>query len=449
MRAYVGAFLEVSCTGAASKAVWIGADLRASSPIIASRVASAARQAGWEPFFAGPVPTPALALHALSLGVPAIMVTGSHIPADYNGLKFYRPDGELLKSDEGPIRDRAEELLDEVSHGEGDDALSAPDPVVANAYRDRFASTFPADALTGKRIGVFEHSAVGRDLLIDILGRLGAVCVPFGRSATFVAVDTEAVADDHMAQMRAVLAAQDLDAVVSTDGDGDRPLVLDETGAQINGDVLGALTARALGAGTVVIPLTSTSGIEMTGWFETIVRTRIGSPYVVEAMSAHEGVVGFEANGGFLTGSEFALSQGFLDRLPTRDAVLPIVAVLAETVARRQPVSALAASLPSRFMRADRLKNIAPKVGNQLVVDLAGSEALRSRIDAMLADPVEIDTLDGTRLVLRDGTVVHFRQSGNAPEFRCYVETGDRDQTEAVLRSIVSRLQGHFHAQEG
>lgn len=446
----MAAFLDVSCKGATDKVVWIGADLRASSPEIAACVASAVRLHGWTPCYGGAVPTPALALHTLSLDLPAIMVTGSHIPADYNGLKFYRPDGELLKSDEVMIRDAAEKLLGG-SAGDSVAALDVPDPVVASAYVDRFASTFPANALSGLRIGVFEHSAVGRDLLLDILERLGAVCMPFGRSAAFTAVDTEAVSDEHMAQMQAALATHGLDAVVSTDGDGDRPLVLDETGTQINGDVLGALTARAIGAEVVVTPLTSTSGIEMSGWFGKVLRTRIGSPYVVEAMATAEGqgVVGFEANGGFLVETSLDLPNGRLERLPTRDAILPIVAVLAEAVARKEPLSQLAASLPRRFMRADRLKNIAPETGKRLVDELAGSADQRARIDARLADPVDIDTQDGARLILEDGMIVHFRQSGNAPEFRCYVETGDRDHTETVLKSIMSSLQRHFLPQEG
>ena len=78
----------------------VGQDLRASSPRIAAACMAAAKTLGLSVENCGPLPTPALALRALSLKVPAIMVTGSHIPADRNGLKFYRPDGEIDKADE-------------------------------------------------------------------------------------------------------------------------------------------------------------------------------------------------------------------------------------------------------------------------------------------------------------------------------------------------------------
>lgn len=448
--AYVGAFLDTACTGAAEKVVWIGADLRASSPEIARMVAASVAAKGWEPRYGGAVPTPALAAWALARGLPAIMVTGSHIPADYNGLKFYRPDGELLKSDEPAIRELAGKALGAAVDFGGYD-LPSIDPVVAKSYGARYTGAFAPDALEGLKLGVFEHSAVGCDLLADMLDALGAQCTRLGRNEAFVAVDTEAVSPEHMALMAQAQVRLGLDAVVSTDGDGDRPLVLDENGQQINGDVLGILTARAIGARTVVTPLNSTSALELSGWFETVLRTRIGSPYVVEVMAGIEGeaVAGFEANGGFLLGSPVNLSGGTLSPLVTRDAVLPILAVLAESVKEGAPLSALAARLPARVMKADRLKNIANAAGAEFVALMARSQDERAQFDSRLAGPQAIDTQDGTRLALRDGTIVHFRQSGNAPELRCYVETENAEETDAILGEMMARLVRRFNGGRG
>src|SRR5690606_22333589 len=139
------------------------------------------------------------------------------------------------------------------------------DPATGRLYRERYIAALGADALAGLRIGVFEHSAVGRDILADVLAALGAECGPFGRSDAFIAIDTEAVDAEDMARLRAVLETEKFDAVVSTDGDGDRPLLIDADGRQVNGDVLGVLTARWLGARNVVTPLTSTSALEASG----------------------------------------------------------------------------------------------------------------------------------------------------------------------------------------
>lgn len=79
-------------------------DLRSSTPRILGACAQAVQDLGGEPVFCGLVPTPAMALWAFKHKIPSIMVTGSHIPDDRNGIKFYPPDGEILKQDEIGIR---------------------------------------------------------------------------------------------------------------------------------------------------------------------------------------------------------------------------------------------------------------------------------------------------------------------------------------------------------
>ncbi len=435
--AYVRGFLETLCAGASEKALLVGQDLRASSPEIAKQIFAAARAAGWQPYDAGQVPTPALAAYGIAHGLPAIMVTGSHIPADMNGMKFYRPEGEMLKVDE-PVLGSAAKAYLKTPGVRDDEAIADILPAVAEAYLARYIDAFSSSLLSGLRVGLYQHSAVGRDMLETVLSRLGAQCIAFGRSATFVPVDTEAVSPTDLDLMRARIAQDGLDAVVSTDGDSDRPLLLDANGRQINGDILGLLTAHWLEADSVVTPLTSTGAIERVGWFKTVVRCRVGSPYVVETMAEASGrVAGFEANGGFLLGTDIAGTNGNLGRLPTRDAVLPLLAILAQAAAQKRPVSDLVDDLPPRVMRADRLKNIAPELGNGLVAEMATTP---ETLDPRLAGPVAVDTLDGTRLSLKGGDVVHFRQSGNAPELRCYVETDSAPATEALLGDMMAAL---------
>lgn len=447
--AYIGAFLEHVVGDAGPKRVYVGADLRASSPQIAADCLAAIRAEGWDVVYAGNVPTPALAAYALMEKCPALMVTGSHIPENYNGIKFYRRDGELMKNDEAPMRAAAAKRLEDprtLSPLE----LPVPNPDIARAYVGRFTLAFAPNALAGLRLGVDLHSAVGRDLLVEILTALGAECLPFRRSAHFIAVDTEALSAEDIARAKAMLAEHKLDAIVSTDGDGDRPLLIDARGRQVNGDVLGALTARRLNIPVVVTPLSSTSAIEQSGWFTTVVRTRIGSPYVVAAMSHAatfaDAVGGFEANGGFLLESDLDLGPGRLARLPTRDALLPLICVLADAVEKDLPVSGLVDDLPARFMQADRLKQVSPERGRGFLAAMAGSAEARARVDPRLATPLEVDRLDGVRMSFADGSIVHFRQSGNAPELRCYVETGSRRSTGVMLKQIVGGLEAFLAA---
>lgn len=441
--AYVGSFLRHMSRCFKVQGVYVAADLRESSPRIAMSCLKAVELFGEKAIWVGNVPTPALAAYAMARNSPAIMITGSHIPEAYNGIKFYRPDGELLKEDEVPVRVLAEELL---SNGdiEQQRSISLPDPSAdaAEEYVSRSIDSFGRDGLTGLKIGIDLHSAVGRDLLVRIFEGLGAEVYPFRRMDKFIAVDTEALDSSDLSRASAFIAEHGLDAVVSTDGDGDRPLVIDDQGRQINGDVLGILTARYLGAKTVVTPLSTTSALEESGWFENIHRTRIGSPYVVAEMAravAHP-VVGFEANGGFLLGDDVALRSGLLRRLPTRDSVLPAVAVLVQAKDQDMRLSQMVATLPSRFMKADRVKEVPADRATSFLHAIETSQSFRSSFSPLIAEPESISTVDGVRMAFANGDTVHFRQSGNAPEMRIYIETDSAEKTDRMLGEFIAKL---------
>ncbi|MGZ0787956.1 hypothetical protein ACXM5X_34060, partial [Pseudomonas saponiphila] len=143
----------------------------------------------------GVVPTPALAYVALKDAMPAIMVTGSHIPFDRNGLKFYRPDGEISKADEQVIINTKAEFtaLDELPELISNNRA-------AEEYINRYTSLFSSPWLTGKRIGIYEHSSAGRDIYYRIFEKLGAEVVSLGRSDEFVPIDTEAVSEEDKAK---------------------------------------------------------------------------------------------------------------------------------------------------------------------------------------------------------------------------------------------------------
>ena len=420
-RRYAAAFLRYLRGRGPVERVFVGRDLRASSPDIARSVIEAL---DIEVIDCGEVPTPALALEAMRRGAPAIMVTGSHIPADRNGLKFYRADGEIDKADEAGI------------------LAALADAAVANAesllelealprYLARYASLLPAGALEGKRIGVWQHSSVARDLFVDALKMFGADVVALGRSDVFVPVDTEAVGAETAAQLAAWIRDHKLDAVISTDGDADRPLIVDETGALVRGDIIGILTAKFLGADAVVTPVTSNSSIEGMGAFRQVVRTKVGSPFVIAGMAEATGrVVGFEANGGVLLGSDMSINDTTITTLPTRDALLPILSVLGAARAGGLTLSQLVATLPPRIARSDRLEHV-PQDRTALLL-----EKLRADAQGFLADQgiiKTVSTIDGLRYELASGDVIHYRPSGNAPELRCYTEASTAERAEALL----------------
>ncbi|MGI3899953.1 MAG: phosphomannomutase [Janthinobacterium lividum] len=424
--------------------VLIGRDLRASSPDIASAVAAAIATAGFRPLDCGPVPTPALALEALRRGWAAIMVTGSHIPDDRNGLKFYTARGEITKVEERAIDETLLQSGTAPAQGQAE-----PHPDALGRFRARCIAAFPPGALAGLRIGVYQQSSVARDLLVEMIAALGGEPHPFGRASAFIPVDTEAHRPEDLATLRDAAAGGTLDAIVTTDGDGDRPLITDAAGKVIPGDVVGAIAARHLGIGTIAVPVTAGSGLERSGVFAHVIRTRVGSPFVIAGMeqARAEGLVpvaGFEPNGGFLLGSDLQFEERTIAALPTRDSILPILATLAATRTADMTLTDLVAGLGFRLTASHRLSEISASLSGPFLDRLRDAET-RMAFLAPLGAVTAFDEIDGIRIQIDGGRVIHFRASGNAPELRCYAEAdgdGEADRLVAWGLSAAANAMG-------
>lgn len=454
--AYTAAFvqhLESRGELAAKSEIALAGDLRPSTARIARAVLGAIEDRGHRGVVCGAVPSPTVALYGLAKRVPAIMVTGSHIPDDRNGIKFNTAAGEIRKDDEAGIRAQRVALAARFdASGSFRDApapLPEADPTAARDYVRRYLDAFPQGALAGQSLGLYGHSAVGRELLHEILTGLGAKVTRLGYSDAFIPVDTEAIRPADVELARGWAAQHAFDAVVSTDGDSDRPLVGDERGEWLRGDVLGVLCARYLKADAVAAPVSCNTLLEKSGAFAKVHRTRIGSPYVIEAMNqallaGASRVVGYEANGGFLTASAIPLEGGVLAPLPTRDAVLVILSVLSAAIERRCAISGLLRDLPSRFTASDRLAEFPSELGKRRVDALArgGAAAVEAVFGAAFGSVRSIDTVDGLRITFENGEIVHVRPSGNAPELRCYTEADSDARARAVNAEALAILRG-------
>jgi phosphomannomutase len=153
--------------------------------------------------------------------------------------------------------------------------------------------------------------------------------------------------------------------------------------------------------------------------------------------------VGFEANGGFLLGGTArAPHGGLLAGLPTRDALLPIAALLAMAASRGVPLSALAALPPPRVTASGRLQDVPVRRSGQLLAALAADPAARARLLSGLSggDARQVDTLDGVRMTLASGDIVHLRMSGNAPELRCYCESDSARRSRRLSSGTLRRV---------
>jgi phosphomannomutase len=492
MEAYINTrgFLRYAAARA-GETVFVGGDLRPSTPLIAAAVVRACRDAHCVVVFAGSIPTPALMAYAVPRDALSVMVTGSHIPFDRNGIKFNLRSGEVLKADEPGILAAVAAVRALVYAESADDSLfddngafkpdqrpplPAVENAVANAYRARYVEFFGGDALTGATVVFFQHSAVGRDLIVELLRALGATVHPAERSESFVPIDTEAISDERLADLQRMADEARrthgrVDAIVSTDGDSDRPLVVgvDAQGRAhfFGGDLLGVVVAEWLGATHVAVPISTNDccDIRLAERGAAVAKTMIGSPYVVRAMldiaiaAPQAKVVGWEANGGFLVGSPFELGGRTLAPLLTRDAVLPIAACLRASIAQKRSVVELFGALPARFSKASLLDNFARASAQALLalfarpagandIDIVGVERLRAALAQAFtaadgfAAPVRVDWTDGVRVWFANGDIAHIRPSGNAPQLRIYAVADTQQRADDIVRRAVHEPDG-------
>ncbi|OWK25558.1 hypothetical protein AJ87_08680 [Rhizobium yanglingense] len=205
----------------------------------------------------------------------------------------------------------------------------------------------------------------------------------------------------------------------------------DETGVPLRADLLGLISARFFGGNVIATPVTSNSGIEAAIGVQ-VLRTRVGSPYVIDAMieaigNGKQGVMGFEANGGVILGSDFSVGDVSLSALPTRDCVQPIVATLHAGAEAKTPLSAVVAKHRLPVALSNRIENYPFDRSCALLTHLQASEANVAHLFGRIGRVKAMNNVDGLRLTLEDGRILHIRPSGNAPELRCYVEAGDQN----------------------
>jgi phosphomannomutase len=483
---------------------------------IAQAIARAILDARMRPVNLGRIPTPALTNYAISQAKGSIMVTGSHIPFDRNGYKVNTSCGELLKKDENPINERVRRIRERLygqSFNEslfntqgflkaGHQELPPETAEARKAYIDRYINFFKGSSLKETRILCYQHSAVGRDMLVEIIDRLGARTIPSGRSNTFVPIDTENIEDAQIASIQ-ILADQakakqgPLHAVVSTDGDSDRPLILGfdpETGRAtfFGGDLVGMITAEFIGADAVVVPISCNDAIDRGNLREMLEpKTRIGSPYVIEGMErarkiGKHAICGWEANGGFLTGSNIELNGNVLSALPTRDAILPILCALFAAQERKQTLAGLFAQLPKRFSRAsllkqfprsrslkmakhyspadEKIKEVSFDKNGMILRDETGNELPAARTESLndirtqleqafsaeMGFPgiARLNYIDGVRIIFKNGDVAHVRPSGNADELRIYAVADSQSRADEIVRAGVEDPGGILRRME-
>ena len=269
--------------------VFIGRDTRESGPILEEAFAAGVASVGGNAVLGGVLPTPAVALLSLDLG---IVVSASHNPPEYNGIKFFDGSGQKFTD---AAEEEIEALLDEPPRG--DRGAIDRIGVAADSYTEHVLDRF-GSPLGGLAVAVDCANGAYSGIAPSAFERLGAEVLPLADKPDGTNINVGCGATDlRLLQERVVGAGADLG--VAFDGDGDRMLAVDGDGGMVDGDQILAILALHLQVETVVVTVMTNLGFHrlMADNGIRVVTTDVGDRYVLEALRREDAILGGEQSG--------------------------------------------------------------------------------------------------------------------------------------------------------
>jgi phosphoglucosamine mutase len=269
--------------------VFVGRDTRASGEELERALAAGIASAGGSAVLGGVLPTPAVALLALDLGA---VITASHNPPEYNGVKFFDRDGRKLTDAQ---EEEIESFLD-VAGSEADGEIDEVG-VAIDSYLEHVVERFGSD-LSGLRVVVDCANGAYSGTAPEAFERLGARVEAIGDSPDGMNINVGCGATDLRALQQAV-TREGFDLGVAFDGDGDRMLAVDAAGNPVDGDQILAILALDLGVDLVAVTTMANLGLHrlMEEHGIRVVTTDVGDRYVLEALRSEGGLLGGEESG--------------------------------------------------------------------------------------------------------------------------------------------------------
>jgi phosphoglucosamine mutase len=377
--------------------IFIGRDTRSSGPELEAALARGIASAGGAAVVAGVLPTPAVALLTLDLGC---VITASHNPPEYNGVKFFDRDGQKLTDEQ---EEEIEALLDSPGPGGGEIEEVG---VATDSYLEHVVDRFGSD-LSGLKIGVDCANGAYSGLAPKAFAQLGAEVTAIGDEPDGTNINVGCGATDLRALQRTVTSHR-LDLGVAFDGDGDRMLAVDGNGDVVDGDQIVAVIALDRKVDLVAVTSMANMGLHrlMADHGIRVVTTDVGDRYVLEALRREGGSLGGEQSGHLI----------WLDGHVTGDGL--VAALLLCAALHGRPLAEVAAVMP----RYPQAKANIPVAKRHLTPEI---EAEVERLNAELGDR-------GRVLV---------RPSGTEPVIRVLAEAETAQEAESLCASIAALVR--------
>ncbi|MEW6042975.1 MAG: phosphoglucosamine mutase [Thermoproteota archaeon] len=405
--------------------ILVGYDGRDSSPLIAKLVCSALNEAGLDCSNGGLVPTPALEYATKKLRyVGGIMITASHNPPEYNGLKPVAADGvEISREDESVIEDIyfGKKWVKKAKLGRTSQEMHIIDTYIAG-----IKSQIDTKKIRQKRFKIVLDlgngaQAVAAPKLCKELG-CKTILINHKIDGRFPGRGSEPT-PQNLQKLSKTVIAEKADLGVAFDGDGDRSLFCDETGTILTGDRSALLLANYIlqknPHSKIVTCLNSSSLTEEIARKANakVVRTKVGSVEVSRRMVSERALLGFEENGGFMYGMHNAVRDGCM-----------ALGLMLDLLARSgKTVSGQLGLVPKSYTTKDKIK-CTRQQAKKLIISLKKEHR-------------NYDTTDGIKIIFDEKNWVMVRPSGTEPIARIYAEADSQEKLDSLISRYLRKAR--------
>ncbi|MDP3780516.1 MAG: phosphoglucosamine mutase [Nitrosopumilaceae archaeon] len=405
--------------------ILVGYDGRTSSPIITKIVCSTLNSAGFDCKNAGLIPTPCLEIATKKLGYAGgIMITASHNPPQYNGIKPVASDGvEISRDDELVIEDiyfNKKWKKDFIQWGK-----TEPGENVIKAYLDAIISHVNKEKIRSKKFKVVLDLGNGAQAVTApiLCSKLDCKVITINEKidGMFSGRGSEPT-PNNLQKLSETVVRTGSDLGVAFDGDGDRSLFCDEKGEILTGDKSALLLSNFILSknpnSTIVTCLNSGSSIETLAQntSSSVIRTKVGSVEVSRKMVQTGALIGFEENGGFMYGKHNQVRDGAM----TLALVLDLLSFSGKTMSEETKL------LPPSFTTKDKVT--------------CSKEDASKLIKALADQNQNSDTTDGIKIIFDKKNWIMVRPSGTEPIIRIYAEADSQEKLETLMSEYLSKI---------
>ena len=408
----------------------VGGDTRTSTPMLKEAVKAGLLSSGCDVVDLGILPTPGVQFAVRKYYDGGVMITASHNPPMYNGIKFLDEDGigiaddmelaiEKLYFDEEPIRVEYSKI-GQIYHNDK----------IIEEYVDEAISKVDAEAIRNANLKVIVDCGCGAGCFTApyLIRKLGCElttlhCQPDG---FFPGRDPEPI-EENLSDLINAVKELDADIGLAHDGDADRTICIDEMGNFVLGDKTFTLVEKQMlkenNGGTIVTTVATSQAIydvaeEYNG---NVIATAVGDLLVARKLKDEDGLFGGEENGGLI----------FPDFVYGRDAVMTVAKILEIIAKEKKTLSELVRELPVYY--AKKMKIECPDDQKESVMSSIAEEIQKTT-------DFKLDLTDGVKILKEDGWVI-IRPSGTEPIFRCFAESDSQQKADEMTEWGISLIE--------